>query len=200
MARKSQKPKTQKKGQKSTADNSLRIIGGEWRSRKLQFPDANGLRPTSGKIRETLFNWLGHKVLGISVLDMFAGSGALGFEVLSRGAAAVVMVEKDRKAAEQLKQNCKLLQAAQAQVINADALAWCSNISESFDLVFVDPPFGAELGRKCLEICKSGLVNLDGLVYLETAKSQQVDVPEEFEVLKDKSSGNVRYQLLQRLR
>ena len=93
---------------KKTADNSLRIVGGEWRSRKLMFPDANGLRPTSGKIRETLFNWLGHNVIGADVLDMFSGSGALGLEALSRGAASAVMIEKNRAAAEQLKQNCQI--------------------------------------------------------------------------------------------
>lgn len=184
----------------TTADNTLRIIGGEWRSRKLQFPDANGLRPTSGKIRETLFNWLGHKVLGANVLDMFAGSGALGFEALSRGAASVALVEKDRKVAEQLKQNCQILQTTNAQVINADTIAWSLDAKQSFDLVFVDPPFAADLAQRCLEICQSSLVNLDGLVYLEIAKDQQVDIPEEFEVLKDKSSSNVRYQLLVRVK
>ena len=184
----------------TTADNTLRIIGGEWRSRKLQFPDANGLRPTSGKIRETLFNWLGHKVLGANVLDMFAGSGALGFEALSRGAASVALVEKDRKVAEQLKQNCQILQTTNAQVINADTIAWSLDAKQSFDLVFVDPPFAADLAQRCLEVCQSSLVGLDGLVYLEIAKDQQVDIPEEFEVIKDKSSGNVRYQLLVRVK
>ncbi len=186
--------------QKTTADNTLRIIGGEWRSRKLQFPDANGLRPTSGKIRETLFNWLGHQVIGSSVLDMFAGSGALGLEALSRGATQVIMLEKDRKVAEQLKQNCAILKVDNAAVINSDAMAWASGVSCVFDIVFLDPPFAAEMALRCLDLCKSGIVKCDGFVYLETAKDQQVEIPEEFEVLKDKSSGNVKYQLLRRIK
>ncbi|THB72094.1 MAG: 16S rRNA (guanine(966)-N(2))-methyltransferase RsmD [Gammaproteobacteria bacterium] len=184
----------------ATADNTLRIIGGEWRSRKLQFPDVKGLRPTSGKIRETLFNWLGHQIIGANILDMFAGSGALGFEAISRGAASVVMVEKDRRAAHQLKENCQILQSSKAQVVNADSIAWSAKNIELFDLVFLDPPFAEEMLKECLELCKKGLVKLQGLVYLEAAKDYQVEIPVEFKVVKEKSSGNVRYQLLQRVK
>ncbi len=183
---------------KKTADNTLRIIGGEWRSRKLQFPTADGLRPTSGMIRETLFNWLQHKVIGASILDMFSGSGALGFEALSRGAASVTMVEKDRKVAEQLKANAQLLQTAKAQVINSDALSWAARCGDSFDIIFLDPPFAADIAPDCLEVCKSGLVKCEGLVYLEISRSQKLEIPQEFEILKSKTSGSVIYQLLQR--
>ncbi len=185
---------------KKTADNSLRIVGGEWRSRILKFPDAGGLRPTSGKIRETLFNWLGHNVIGADVLDMFSGSGALGLEALSRGAASAVMIEKNRAAAEQLKQNCQILQTSKAQVIIANAIDWVAENTSSFDLVFLDPPFAEGLLSECIELCIKGLVKLEGLVYLEAAREQQVDTPEEFEVIKSKSSGNVTYQLWQRVK
>ena len=185
---------------KKTADNSLRIVGGEWRSRILKFPDAGGLRPTSGKIRETLFNWLGHNVIGADVLDMFSGSGALGLEALSRGAASAVMIEKNRAAAEQLKQNCQILQTSKAQVIIANAIDWVTENTPSFDLVFLDPPFAEGLLSECMELCIKGLVKLEGLVYLEAAREQQVDTPEEFEVIKSKSSGNVTYQLWQRVK
>ncbi len=183
---------------KNTANNTLRIIGGEWRSRKLEFPTADGLRPTSGMIRETLFNWLQHKVIGANILDMFSGSGALGFEALSRGAASVTMVEKDRKAAEQLKTNAQLLQTTKSWVINSDALSWAARCGDSFDIVFLDPPFAADIAPDCLEVCKSGLVKSEGLVYLEISRSQKLQVPEEFEILKSKTSGSVMYQLLQR--
>ncbi len=194
MARKSAKGGSSNK----TANNTLRIIGGEWRSRKLEFPTADGLRPTSGMIRETLFNWLQHKVIGANILDMFSGSGALGFEALSRGAASVTMVEKDRKAAEQLKANAQLLQTTKAWVINSDALSWAARCGDSFDIVFLDPPFAADIAPGCLEVCKSGLVKSEGLVYLEISRLQKLQVPEEFEILKSKTSGNVMYQLLQR--
>ncbi len=194
MARKSAKGGSRNK----TANNTLRIIGGEWRSRKLEFPTADGLRPTSGMIRETLFNWLQHKVIGANILDMFSGSGALGFEALSRGAASVTMVEKDRKAAEQLKTNSQLLQTAKAWVINSDALSWAARCGDSFDIAFLDPPFAADIAPDCLEVCKSGLVKSEGLVYLEISRSQKLQVPEEFEILKSKTSGSVMYQLLQR--
>ncbi len=183
---------------KNTANNTLRIIGGEWRSRKLEFPTADGLRPTSGMIRETLFNWLQHKVIGANILDMFSGSGALGFEALSRGAASVTMVEKDRKAAEQLKTNAQLLQTTKSWVINSDVLSWAARCGDSFDIVFLDPPFAADIAPDCLEVCKSGLVKSEGLVYLEISRSQKLQVPEEFEILKSKTSGSVMYQLLQR--
>src|SRR5579884_1678977 len=104
--------------------NRVRIIGGRWRSRVLRFPPAAHLRPTPDRVRETLFNWLGQRLDGLSCLDLFAGSGALGFEALSRGAARVVMVERDRATARALRDNARKLDAKGAEVVESDAIAW----------------------------------------------------------------------------
>ncbi len=127
------------------APNRVRIIGGQYRRRLLDFHDSGGLRPTPDRVRETVFNWLGQDLPGWSCLDLFAGSGALGFEAASRGAGRVVMVERDPKAIDALEKNRALLAANQIDIVRADALAWLANNRETFDLVFVDPPFGANL-------------------------------------------------------
>ena len=144
--------------------HQLRIIGGEWRSRRLRFPAIDGLRPTLDRVRETLFNWLQHDIEGARVLDAFAGSGALGFEALSRGAREVIFLEKNPKAAIQLKENLQALGAGNAQVWAGDALVWLDQNPEPYDLVFLDPPFGKELLQPALD----RLTLLPGaLVYVE---------------------------------
>jgi 16S rRNA (guanine966-N2)-methyltransferase len=127
------------------APNRVRIIGGHWRRRLLDFPGCAGLRPTPDRVRETLFNWLGQDLPGWSCLDLFAGSGALGFEAASRGAGRVVMIERDKAAFDALEKNRAALGASQVDILRADALAWLANNREAFDLVFVDPPFGSGL-------------------------------------------------------
>ena len=121
--------------------NRVRIIGGDWRSRVVRFPSSTELRPTPDRVRETLFNWLGQRLDGQDALDLFAGSGALGFEALSRGAARVVMVERDRRVAEALREAARELDAKGADVVVADALAFLARDTASYDLVFVDPPY-----------------------------------------------------------
>ena len=125
--------------------NTVRIIGGEWRRRVLRFPDAQGLRPTPDRVRETLFNWLGQDLDGLSCLDLFAGSGALGFEAASRGAAKVVMVEHAPKVAAALEENARLLDAGgRLQIVRADAVKFASSLTATgvrFDVLFLDPPY-----------------------------------------------------------
>jgi 16S rRNA (guanine966-N2)-methyltransferase len=124
----------------------VRIIAGSLRGSKLPVPERPGLRPTSDRARETLFNWLQHEVAGRRVLDLFAGSGALGFEAASRGAAEVLLVERDAQLAASLRDSAQRLQAGQVQVECADALAWLARAPDrAFDLVFLDPPFDAGL-------------------------------------------------------
>src|SRR6187399_2662816 len=130
--------------------NRVRIIAGKWRSRIVHFPAAAQLRPTPDRVRETLFNWLGQRLDGLDCLDLFAGSGALGFEALSRGARRVVMVEKDRKVAEALRESARELGAGDLDVVNADALAWLAGARDRFDVAFVDPPYASELAAAAL--------------------------------------------------
>ena len=130
--------------------NRVRIIGGQYRRRLLDFPDADGLRPTPDRVRETLFNWLGQDLPGWACLDLFAGSGALGFEAASRGAARVVLIEREAKAIRALEANRTTLGASQAEIVRADALPWLANNHAAFDLIFVDPPFDSGLAATLL--------------------------------------------------
>lgn len=132
------------------AANRVRIIGGQYRRRLLDFPDGAGLRPTPDRVRETLFNWLGQDLPGWICLDLFAGSGALGFEAASRGAGRVVMIERDLKTTAALEKNRTVLGASRVDILRADALAWLANSHEAFDLIFVDPPFGSGLAESVL--------------------------------------------------
>src|SRR4051812_36562987 len=131
--------------------NRVRIIAGKWRSRLVKFPPTLSLRPTPDRVRETLFNWLGQRLDGLSCLDLFAGSGALGFEASSRGAARVVMVERDRIVAEALRDNAKELGAEGGGVVNGDGLPWLRKNGERFDVVFLDPPFASDLAQRAME-------------------------------------------------
>lgn len=147
-----------------SATQSLRIIGGQWRSRKLSFPAIEGLRPTLDRVRETVFNWLQFEVEGRQVLDVFAGSGALGLEALSRGAHSAVFIEKNPIAAKQLQQNLGLLNASHGQVINADALQWLQNTPLTANLVFLDPPFHLGLLQPALDVLQ---LPTGALIYIE---------------------------------
>jgi 16S rRNA (guanine966-N2)-methyltransferase len=146
----------------------VRIIGGRCRGRVLRFPDLPGLRPTPDRARETLFNWLGQRLDGLRCLDLFAGSGALGFEAASRGAAEVVLVERDARAAAALEANAALLGAAQARVVRAEGLAWLAGECGCFDVIFLDPPFAAGLLPAALAGAATRL-DADGRIYAEFA-------------------------------
>ncbi len=158
------------------SQNLVRIIGGQWRSRRLKFAAVPGLRPTPDRVRETLFNWLQGKVAGADCLDLFAGSGALGFEALSRGANSVVMVEKHPDAAQALKDNVAVLQTQQAQIIQDDAMRYLQRVDTAFDLIFLDPPFRQNKLATILEqITSKHLLKPQGMVYLEQELEAKTD-------------------------
>ncbi|GAA6144741.1 16S rRNA (guanine(966)-N(2))-methyltransferase RsmD [Thalassolituus maritimus] len=174
--------------------HQLRIIGGQWRSRRLRFPAIDGLRPTMDRVRETVFNWLQTDIQGARVLDAFAGSGALGFEALSRGAKEVVFLEKHAKAALQLKENLKQLEARNAQVWAGDALIWLEQHPEPYDLVFLDPPFGKALLQPAID----SLTLLPGaLVYIEHEAALAPVFPAHWQELKNKGTKEFTFRLFE---
>jgi len=177
--------------------NQLRLIGGRHRGRRLSFPDQPGLRPTSDRVRETLFNWVAPLIEGARCLDLFAGSGALGFEALSRGAGEVVMVERAAAVARQLRANAGMLGAANLQVHEADALVWLERGGEPFDLVLLDPPFAEGLLAPAIErLDRHGWLAPEARVYLEAPiQIGFPPLPEEWELIRDKTAGQVRYGL-----
>jgi len=177
-----------------TGANRVRIIGGEWRSRVIHFPPAAQLRPTPDRVRETLFNWLGQRLDGLACLDLFAGSGALGFEALSRGAARVVMVERDRATARALRENAKKLEARGAEVVESDAIAWLAHAPQPFDVVFLDPPYASDLAQRALAKL-TPWVAPGGRVYLEGGEA--IDAPLDWRVLREDRAGAVRYALFE---
>jgi 16S rRNA (guanine966-N2)-methyltransferase len=150
----------------SKRHNRVRIVGGEWRSRVIEFPDALGLRPTPDRVRETLFNWLGQTLTNQHCLDLFAGSGALGFEAASRGAISVTMVEQDRTAADALIHNQTKLSATTCKIIRGDALKFIVTSKEKFDAIFVDPPFASQLMPQLLPLLTNKLAPT-GVIYAE---------------------------------
>ncbi|POZ63304.1 16S rRNA (guanine(966)-N(2))-methyltransferase RsmD [Chromobacterium alticapitis] len=180
----------------SQSRNKVRIIGGEFRRRMLPFPDAAGLRPTPDRVRETLFNWLGQDLHGKSCLDLFAGSGALGFEAASRSARRVVMVEKSRLVCESLQENRQLLKAASLDVVGGDALLYLKNCRERFDVVFVDPPYDSDLLQQVLPLLANCLSE-GGVAYVE-ARQWPEALPEGLALLKRDKAGMVQYGLLVR--
>ena len=174
--------------------NRLRIVGGEWRSRVLTFPDALGLRPTPDRVRETLFNWLGQDLTGRRCLDLFAGSGALGFEALSRGATHVDMVERARPVHDCLQRSAMTLRAdARLRVIQADALEFLRAGQGQYDVVFLDPPYDSDLLAPALQALPVHIAP-DARIYAETAAPYQWERP--WDVLKAGRAGAVHYYLL----
>ena len=181
------------------ATPQLRVIGGQWRGRKLQFPDRPGLRPTGDRIRETLFNWLGPHLQTAKCLDLFAGSGALGIEALSRGAAHCDFVDADREAVTAVGHHLNTLNATECSTVSCiTAEHYLRQINDTWDIVFVDPPFDARLGESTLTL----LADSDRLaeasrVYFETSRSQPEPVPEGlYDVLREKTTGDICYRLL----
>ncbi len=178
---------------KSHRTNSVRIIGGEYRSRILHFPEATGLRPTPDRVRETLFNWLGQRLHGLTCLDAFAGSGALGFEAASRGAARVVMLERDGKARDALRHNAELLRASNVDIPNLDALSYLAGGSEQFDVIFLDPPFDGNLLLPAVQSAATRL-RAGGKIYAESPASFS---PEGFSVVRHGRAGLSHFCLLE---
>lgn len=173
--------------------NQVRIIGGEYRRRKLHFPAIQGLRPTPDRVRETLFNWLGQDLAGMTCLDAFAGSGALGFEAASRHAARVVLLESTRQACEALRKNRDLLKAEHVDIHQVDSLAWMRNTADRFDLVFLDPPFASGLIGQALPLAAS-LLKPEGWIYVE--QGDRVAAPEGFIIHREGQAGQSRFALL----
>ena len=186
-------------GRKPNDANRVRIIGGEWRSRVIEFPDIEGLRPTANRVRETLFNWLGQTLHGKRCLDLFAGSGALGFEAASRGASEVVMVENNRVAIQALKKNQERLIATQCRLIPQSATEFLAMNHEKFDVVFLDPPFGSGLMETLLGQLATHLT-AHGVVYAEWGQPIEGAMPaipqSDWRLAKQGKAGAVHFGLL----
>jgi 16S rRNA (guanine966-N2)-methyltransferase len=181
--------------------HAIRIIGGDWKRTPLPVLDLDGLRPTPDRVRETLFNWLGQRLDGQRCLDLFAGSGALGFEAASRGAAKVLMVERNARAAQQLRANQARLDARQIEIAEADALRLAANLAPaSFDIVFLDPPFGDDQLDRALALA-APLVAPDGFLYVESGNAldpAQSPALQGWSVIRQGKAGAVHYHLLHR--
>ena len=180
--------------------NSVRIVGGAWRGRRVEFPDLPALRPTPDRVRETLFNWLQFKVPGARCLDLYAGSGALGLEALSRGAAEVVFVETAPVVTHFLRAQLKSLGGeARGHVHDLGAARFLRTPGEPFDIVFLDPPFGQNALPDCLEqLAAAKWLKNGALVYLEDERTAGLPaLPAGWQVLKSKSAGEVGYHLVQ---
>jgi 16S rRNA (guanine966-N2)-methyltransferase len=174
--------------------NRVRIIAGKWRSRIVKFPAAAALRPTPDRVRETLFNWLGQRLDDLACLDLFAGSGALGFEAMSRGATRVVMVERDRDVAAGLRASAKALEAGGLEIVEGEALGYLERTRERFDLAFLDPPFASDLAARALAKLPPRL-NPGARVYVESADA--LPPSPQWRTLREDRAGQVRYALLE---
>lgn len=203
MSQRSRKRNTsgQKKSPAGKGSGQFRIIAGEWRGRKLPIADLPGLRPTSDRVRETVFNWISMYVPGAKVLDCFSGSGALALEALSRGATSATMLEKAGAAAQTLKSNLNTLKSSKGHVINTDSLTWLQQKApHSFDLIFLDPPFRMGLLEEtCTLLEENGYVDENSLIYIEVEKElSPVPVSENWQMLKSKAAGQTSFMLWSR--
>lgn len=188
----------------STKRNQIRIVGGQWRGRKLSFVDQPGLRPTPDRVRETLFNWLAPVIAGSRCLDLFAGSGALGFEAASRGARDVVLIERETAVAECLREQAVQLQAKQLRIVQADALQFLNAAPQPFDIIFLDPPFGQDWLARSLQALAQGWLAPDARLYLEaersiTAQTLSAWLPAGLEITRSKQTSQVGYHLAMHL-
>ena len=180
------------------SSNTLRIVGGKWRSRRLRFVDAEGLRPTPDRVRETLFNWLQFEIPGAHCLDAFAGSGALGFEALSRGAASVVMVERQRPQYQALQQAATELGADDARLLCGDAESLLASPGDwrplnGFDVVFLDPPYNKGLVASMVStLLRANLLHPGSLLYIESELDwASLSLPEDIQVIRTTRAGLV---------
>ncbi|WP_423822864.1 16S rRNA (guanine(966)-N(2))-methyltransferase RsmD [Salinisphaera sp. SPP-AMP-43] len=203
MARKPRQPRPQPKHRRAEPVTSLRVIGGQWRSRVLPVADRPGLRPTPNRVRETLFNWLAPRIEGAVCVDLFAGTGALGIEALSRGAARAVFVERDRAAAAAIEAALAKLGASErAQVIVGDATDAARRIDvASADILFIDPPFDTELHGPALRGAQP-LLGVHSRLYLEypaeSAAAIDDQLAADYEILRQSRSAGVGYCLARR--
>jgi 16S rRNA (guanine966-N2)-methyltransferase len=209
------KANTSRKSGGGQSNNQLRIIGGQWRGRKLNFADGEGLRPTMDRVRETLFNWLQNDIVGARCLDLFSGSGALGLEALSRYAGEVVMIDKNPQAIAMIKKNLQLLGVENAQVVQGDAKSYLLRTAESslqttaegssptkseaFDIVFLDPPFNKQLVAPfCDLLARLNCLSEQASIYIEMEKNTALpDLPQGWQVRREKKAGQLAYYLVE---
>ena len=191
-----------KKPTQTARSSSIRIIGGEWRSRKLTVPEAPGLRPTPDRVRETLFNWLAPTIQGARVLDAFTGSGALFLEALSRGASTGVAIDANTNAVNNLRRNLAVLQCDDAEVLRVDSLQYLSNKTEQgFDIVLLDPPFHQDLLLSACQLLENNnWLNKDAWIYTESEQApSSLGVPSSWRLHREKHTGQVHYALWQKV-
>ena len=190
--------KVKKQSVKNTPKGQIRIIAGQYRGRKLPVLMADGLRPTTDRVKETVFNWLMPYIQDANCLDCFAGSGGLGFEALSRGASSVTLIELNKSAAQQLKDNKALLNADSIAVVQQNALDFLQKNLQRYSLVFIDPPFRKGLAQEtAMLLCEKSLTE-DALIYVEMeADHNEQTMPSHWQLLKEKVAGQVVYRLYQ---
>jgi len=177
----------------------LRIIGGRWRGRRFPCPPGDATRPTGDRIRETVFNWLAPFIDGSRCLDLFAGTGALGLEALSRGATEALFVERDAYAADRLEATLKELDCLDADVIAGDALQFLSGMPRAFDIVFLDPPFGVIDMENLCTLLENGWLARGSTIYIEMRRGDAMpQLPPDWALIRDKTAGQVRFMLAHR--
>ncbi|MHA6611760.1 16S rRNA (guanine(966)-N(2))-methyltransferase RsmD [Photobacterium damselae] len=188
---------TGKKPQNNRQSGFVRIISGQWRGRKLPVHDVEGLRPTTDRVKETLFNWLAQDIYQAKCLDLFAGSGSLSFEALSRGAESLTMIELDQKAAAQLKQNLTAIGAINATLHNTNSVNFLNQAGTPHDLVFIDPPFRKDLIQQVITALEANhWLSPNALIYIEAEKELgSIDVPPSWHLYREKTAGQVCYRL-----
>lgn len=190
------KPAPKRTNAPSSGEHRLRIVGGRWRSMRVEFPPIAAIRPTPDRVRETLFNWLQTSIVNARCLDLFAGSGALGLEALSRGASHVTFVDREPAIVRHLTTTLARFKATNALAVATDALSFLRNCRERFDIVFLDPPFSADVLAPVCQALAQGRLNADAYVYLESSARDGLPVlPEGWSVYRSKRAGEVGYHL-----
>lgn len=185
---------------KTSTKGSIRIISGKHRGRKLPVLMAEGLRPTTDRVKETVFNWLMPYMQQSNCLDCFAGSGGLGFEALSRGANSVTLIELNKAAAQQLEQNKALLKANEITIKQMNTLDYLKHCSQKFSIVFIDPPFRKGLIEETIQLLNNNLLEQGALIYIEMGSEEKITViPSNWQLLKEKKAGQVAYRLYQNM-
>ncbi|MGF1758059.1 16S rRNA (guanine(966)-N(2))-methyltransferase RsmD [Photobacterium sagamiensis] len=186
--------------QNNRREGFIRIISGRLRGRKLPVHDVEGLRPTTDRVKETVFNWLAQDIYQAKCLDLFAGSGSLGFEALSRGAENITMLELDKKAANQLQQNLATVGATNAEVINTDSLKYLAQPGTPYDVVFIDPPFRKDLIQNVVDLLEANnWLTPHAMIYIEAEKELgELTTPAHWRLHRDKTAGQVCYRLFER--
>ncbi len=179
-------------------DNEIKIIGGVYKGKIIPINNAEGLRPTPARVRETIFSWINSNISNAKVLDLFAGSGALGFEALSRGATKVVLVEKNPNSASMLKNVANTLSSEQIDVVCSDAINYLENCRENFDIIFIDPPYKLDIYEQTLNlILKKNLIDDNSIIYVEMRNGSNQIVPG-LECIREQTAGQAKYTLMKK--